>query len=117
LVIDLSAATDRFPCDLQADLVSFSLGRHGASLGDLWARLLTDRGYVIPKNPVAVRYAAEQPMGRYSSWAVFALTHHLVVQWAACLAAKGPRLTEYTIFGDDLVAPEERVALQYQELM
>jgi hypothetical protein len=57
-------------------------------------------------------------MGTYSSWAAFALTHHLVVQWAARRAAwKAPRFVEYTILGDDIVIADESVALQYQELM
>jgi len=114
---DLSAATDRFPRDLQADLVAFLLRRHGAKLGDIWARLLTDRGYVIPRSASTVKYAVGQPMGSYSSWAVFALTHHMMVRWAARRAAVGRKFAEYTILGDDVVIAHEGVALQYQELM
>jgi hypothetical protein len=114
---DLSAATDRFPRDLQSDLVTFLLRRRGARLGDIWARLLTDRGYVIPRSTTTVKYAVGQPMGSYSSWAVFALTHHMMVRWAARRAAVNRRFTEYTILGDDIVIANEGVALQYQELM
>jgi len=114
---DLSAATDRFPRDLQSDLVTFLLRRRGAKLGDTWARLLTDRGYATPKKDTTVKYAVGQPMGSYSSWAVFALTHHMIVRWAARRAAVNRKFAEYTILGDDIVIAHEGVALQYQELM
>jgi hypothetical protein len=35
------------------------------------------------KLPEAVRYEVGQPMGALSSWAMLALTHHFIVQFAA----------------------------------
>jgi hypothetical protein len=56
-------------------------------------------------------------MGTLSSWAAFALCHHVVVQWSARRAALPLPFTEYRLLGDDLVIAEEKVALQYQQLM
>lgn len=33
--------------------------------------------------PEYIRYAVGQPMGALSSWAMLALTHHFIVQYAA----------------------------------
>jgi hypothetical protein len=32
------------------------------------------------KDQLVVNYAVGQPMGAYSSWAMLALTHHLILQ-------------------------------------
>jgi hypothetical protein len=60
-------------------------------LGDPWKKLLVNRSYLVPKSirglgmriPKTVRYAVGQPMGALSSWAMLALTHHFIVQYAA----------------------------------
>jgi len=63
-------------------------------VADVWARLLVDRDYVLPKTKYApqtnVRYAVGQPMGALSSWGMLAVTHHLIVQLAARLAKRQP---------------------------
>lgn len=49
-----------------------------------------------------VRYARGQPMGLYSSWAVFALTHHVLIGFAAY--RKGIKsFLKYAVLGDDVV--------------
>jgi hypothetical protein len=86
---DLSAATDRLPISLQAHILDTLLGVKG--LGNPWARLLTDREYIIPLSsrkrygivPLSVTYAVGQPMGAYSSWAMLDLTHHWILQYCA----------------------------------
>jgi len=84
---DLSAATDRLPVKLQSRLLNHLI----PGLGDAWQRLLVDRDYALPfslqkigfRVPNVIRYAVGQPMGALSSWAMLALTHHFVVQFAA----------------------------------
>jgi hypothetical protein len=82
---DLSAATDRLPLLLQKMILNHFL----PSLGDLWGTLLTSRDYSLKggkKYPTATgiyRYSTGQPMGALSSWAMLALTHHLIAQLAA----------------------------------
>lgn len=72
----MSAATDRIPVILQAELLSHVLGRE---LAMAWMRLLTFRPYKagILKS---VFYAVGQPMGALSSWAALAITHHFMWQ-------------------------------------
>jgi len=46
------------------------------------SRLLSDSKEFSKENGI-YRYAIGQPMGALSSWAMLALTHHLIVQIAA----------------------------------
>lgn len=86
---DLSAATDRLPIRVQVSILSKLIGKEAA---EAWAEILVGRPYVMMSTPTkkgeprfvdAYRYAVGQPMGALSSWAMLALTHHLVVQLAA----------------------------------
>jgi hypothetical protein len=98
--IDLSAATDRLPISLQVILLKVLLAgkvQDSALFAKNWAELLVGRAYqVAPSrlllskadldfkllNPHAVFYAVGQPMGALSSWAMLALTHHALMQYA-----------------------------------
>jgi hypothetical protein len=76
---DLTAATDRFPIAVQ----SFILEQlFGTSVAEAWRRIMVHLPFATKGRP-AVYYAVGQPMGAYSSWPLFALCHHLVVQVAA----------------------------------
>jgi hypothetical protein len=55
-------------------------------------------------------------MGAYSSWAVFTITHHLVVQYAAYLCGH-ITFNDYILLGDDIVIKNNRVANKYITLM
>jgi hypothetical protein len=121
---DLSAATDRLPVSIQELLLrvftSIDFAFH-------WRKLLTERDYALPsdyikrygrKGLTSIRYAVGQPMGAYSSWAMLALTHHAIVQFAAY---KTKRFTGwfsfYAVLGDDVVIGDRYVAAQYVEIM
>jgi hypothetical protein len=115
---DLSAATDRLPVQLQAQILS-ALGLPGS----LWASLL-DRDYVFKtksedgENVSRVyNYAVGQPMGAYSSWAMLALTHHIIVQIAASRSGKPGWFGNYAIIGDDIIIADDQVASSYLALM
>lgn len=108
---DLSAATDRLPVALQVQVLQ-GLGFHASGA---WALLLTGREWWLGPKPV--RYAVGQPMGAYSSWAMLALTHHLVVQVAAARAGYSGTFPYYAVLGDDLVIADTDVAKNYQVLM
>jgi hypothetical protein len=132
--IDLSAATDRLPILLQVPLMKYLFKECGMSEPALmardWADLLVgreyqvkvpdaSRGFDIPKDiPKSVTYSVGQPMGALSSWAMLAMTHHAIVQWAAHRARGHGRpvpilFREYAILGDDLVIANRDVALEY----
>lgn len=114
---DLSSATDRFPVWLQvsvlADLVS-------SEYADAWRRLIIDRDYHVGwerRKSVTVRYACGQPMGAYSSWALFSTCHHVMVRLAAKRAGKPVSFSNYVLLGDDIVIGDHEVAAQYRNIM
>jgi hypothetical protein len=120
---DLSAATDRLPVAIQIALLEPLLG---PEMARLWAGFLVSRPYGLPRIAKSynlgfhsVYYAVGQPMGALSSWAMLAMTHHAIVQWAARRAH--PRLTkwflDYALLGDDIVIADEAVAREYLYLM
>jgi len=87
---DLSAATDRLPLSLQTVVLGTFIGSKAAGL---WEALLVGRSYHVGINQYGVpqgdyRYAVGQPMGAYSSWAMLAITHHLIVQYSFKRAAQ-----------------------------
>nr|QDH87281.1 MAG: RNA-dependent RNA polymerase [Mitovirus sp.] len=69
--LDLSAATDRFPIRLQKSLVEHLTG--SAAKAQAWETILTSIPYRTPEGDY-IKYNVGQPMGAYSSWAVFTLS-------------------------------------------
>jgi hypothetical protein len=109
---DLKDATDRFPIALQQKVLSFLIGDFRAKA---WSEILIQESYNTPEGK-PVKYNTGQPMGAYSSWAAFALTHHIVVQRAAMETQKFP-FTNYALLGDDIVIGDKDVARKYEQLM
>lgn len=68
-----------------------------------------------PREYQQVKFAVGQPLGYYLSWSLFALTHHLVVWWAALRANPKRRVPyrRYAILGDDVVILDSDVAREY----
>lgn len=60
-------------------------------------------------------------MGALSSWAMLAITHHLIVQLAARNVLGVPQygkwFTNYELLGDDIVIFDEPVAMEYLSIM
>jgi hypothetical protein len=79
---DLSAATDRLPIQLQVSVISAFFG---VEFAEHWKTLLVGRPYVMRSEDETVmyRYSVGQPMGALSSWAMLAVTHHMIVQMCA----------------------------------
>lgn len=109
--LDLTAATDRFPVVIQEDFISYLVDKPYAQA---WRRIMTK----LPFNHEGKDYCynAGQPMGAYSSWAVFALTHHSIVKFSAYLCGV-KTFTDYALLGDDLVIGSKPVADKYREVM
>jgi hypothetical protein len=125
--LDLSAATDRLPLWLQQAILG---GFAGEIYSQMWADFLVKRDYVLTLKDYnrdkavryRLRYAVGQPMGALSSWAMLALTHHFIVQFAAMQAYGTTAVTarwfrEYAILGDDIVIGDARVAKAYLNIM
>jgi hypothetical protein len=112
--LDLSAATDRFPVKVQVRVVEALVGcnQYAAS----WHSIMTSGSFFNPWGP-PVKYTVGQPMGAYSSWATFAISHHLAVRVAAVRAGKPASWCNYALLGDDIVLTDKLVADQYLILM
>lgn len=108
---DLSSATDRFPVLLQEELLSRIIGPEAAKA---WRSLVSDRYFRTPYGDV--KYSVGQPMGLFTSWPIFALTHHAFVEFAAHLCGFH-HFEEYVILGDDIAIFNEDVAVQYERLL
>jgi len=108
---DLKDATDRFPIALQQQVVEYVTSKDWAMS---WTRTLTQWPFDLKGEPHF--YKCGQPMGAYSSWAAFSLSHHLVVQMAAMKCNKHP-FRQYWLLGDDIVIRDHDVAKVYSELM
>jgi hypothetical protein len=109
--LDLTAATDRFPIALQEKLMA---NIYDESLALSWKNILVNRDFKF--NDSDIRYSVGQPMGAYSSWAVFTITHHLVVHWAAHLCGL-ENFNKYILLGDDIVINHDKVAQKYISIM
>jgi hypothetical protein len=120
--LDLTAATDRLPISIQVKLLENLISKEFAVE---WSRLLVGREYFLPASKklgiqaMNLRYSVGQPMGALSSWAMLALTHHLIVQVAAWEAgyAKSEWYKEYAVLGDDLVIFDPKVKTQYLHIV
>jgi hypothetical protein len=133
---DLSAATDRFPLEIQRWILEeFLPGHHldRVAYASAWSRLLSGIEFSYdtqgPKGAtLLLKYGVGQPMGAYSSWAVFTLSHHVMVELARRRALNVDFLgsTEeflgYELLGDDISiygdTPElAATAVAYRALM
>jgi len=123
---DLTAATDRLPVVLSAEIIESIFQKEG--MGESWRNAMVDRDFQF--NPAVAgklgldpkatyRYAVGQPMGGLSSWPALALTHHWIVQLAAHRvdAKYTGWFTNYEILGDDIVIFDKLVADEYLVLM
>jgi hypothetical protein len=139
---DLSAATDRIPVVLQELTL---VGLTSPTFAETWRALLCNRWYRLPDLMVktfgpkalqakgygfwstskegnsvwhpCVRYGVGQPMGAYSSWAMLAMVHHMIVQFAAWRAGHRGWFSLYAVLGDDIVIGDHLVADHYVRLM
>lgn len=115
---DLSSATDRLPIIIQSYILDMILP---LKIGKAWKALLIDREYHIPEYGTEikegkVKYAVGQPMGALSSWAMLAVTHHFILQYASFLIGRRGWELNYEILGDDLVVFDTELADSYLEI-
>jgi len=73
-------------------------------------------------DPPMVRYEVGQPMGFYSSWAAFSLSHHALMHLAIMTSAKRADhnvrqlpFSRYAIVGDDVLIKGRTVGPHYLE--
>jgi len=114
--LDLSAATDRLPSGLQSLILSKIYTKN---IGKLWLKIMTDRDFRSPDKESLLRYNCGQPMGALSSWAMLAITHHLIAK--VCINmdsdAKKSVLPQYGVIGDDIALLGKTASNRYSLIM
>jgi len=113
--LDLKNATDSFSILFQKEVLSFIKSE---DYSEAWADIMV--GYPFKNIDPAgdpVYYKQGQPMGAYSSWPMFSLCHHLIVQMAAKKANKTLPWNQYALLGDDIVLTDATVVEYYQQLI
>jgi hypothetical protein len=116
---DLSAATDRLPVAIQKVILEIFVD---SEFANAWEHLLVGRSYHLRNSFLNVdqtlRYKVGQPMGALSSWGMLAVSHHLIVQFAAFkVYNKYFWFKDYLVLGDDIVIADPKVAKIYFILM
>lgn len=112
---DLSAATDRFPREIQKALLN-ELIKDRDLANSLWT-ILAERTFRVAWSGEEVTYNCGQPMGAYSSWPLFALAHHLLVEYSAYKTGTKQIKLKYRLIGDDVIITDQRVADYYAKLI
>nr|DAZ90609.1 TPA_inf: RNA-dependent RNA polymerase [Egaenus convexus mitovirus 1] len=116
--LDLSAATDRLPLVVQASVLLRFTG--SIPLAITWLLIIGLTTLFVVK-PVSLKlcrinYTVGQGMGFYSSWAILALTHHVLVRLSALrVGLRG--FDEYLVLGDDIVIFHHDVAMEYKKVI
>jgi len=112
---DLKSATDRFPRYYQNSLIQ---GLMGTNISSAW-ELGLSFGFDVPfiKRESKYRFMMGQPLGAYSSWAVFSLTHHALIQYCSQRLGYKGWFPNYAILGDDIVIGDSRIAALYREAL
>jgi hypothetical protein len=109
--IDLTAATDRFPVEITR-IVLEHMYDYNYSMA--WKELMIGEPFWFDQKEY--KYSAGQPMGAYSSWPSFSVSHHFIVQFAA-LRIGLPKFKDYKLLGDDIVIRNKLVAESYIKIM
>jgi len=108
--VDLTAATDRFPIDLIADILAWQCG---VEYSAAWKRIMVDYPFsVSPRNSVS--YAVGNPMGAQSSWSSFTVAHHFVMYWCCRELKISWETAKYVILGDDVLIGDSNLAACYR---
>lgn len=112
--IDLKSATDRFPIWLISQVLEYKCGKDYANA---WSRTLVAIPFWVPQLGRLISYAVGNPMGAYSSWASFSLTHHFLVYCVCSRLKREWKDLNYVLLGDDIVINDNAVADEYLKLL
>ncbi|XP_028059367.1 uncharacterized protein LOC114263071 [Camellia sinensis] len=115
---DLKAATDRWPLVLLFELMCYLFDRSFASAA-VNSCLAFNRFQVpfVNTKGWGLSFICGQPLGYYSSWPLFALSHHFVVWYCAERVRPGRHFTDYAILGDDVIIADRDVAFMYRRVL
>jgi hypothetical protein len=105
--LDLTAATDRIPVQVYLPILERLFGKEYTSA---WHYILTGLPFTYQGKDYS--YACGQPKGMYSSWAMLAVAHHLIVRFSASRVGIHD-FSDYRVLGDDVVIRNTLVANSY----
>jgi len=116
--VDLSSATDRFPRHVQLQVLE-ALGWHDearlfkrASEGH-W-RLTESFGEKLENEYLT--YSVGQPMGLYGSFALFALTHNVLLRTLCSEMGLSP-VESFRVLGDDVIISDDNLHTAYRRVL
>lgn len=115
--VDLKAATDRWPLLLLFELIQACFDRNFASsvVNSTLGLNLFEVSFL--KKRKSVSFITGQALGYYSSWPLFALSHHMMVWYAAERVYPGVIFDKYAILGDDIVIADDLVNEAYCDIL
>jgi hypothetical protein len=108
---DLTAATDRIPIQVYEKVLRYHFGD---KYSQAWVRIKSRLPFSYESG--SYKYNTGQPMGLYSSWAMLAYAHHIIVR-VASLRCNIKHFKDYRILGDDIVIRNTQVANAYVQIM
>jgi hypothetical protein len=113
--IDLTKATDSIESMMMAEIVKQIAG---SEFANDWYNLMINRDFATPENGMT-RYTTGQPMGFYSSWAMLALWHHMILRTCRhVLNLKVSKdIPQFLIIGDDVAILGKDVADMYHYIV
>lgn len=114
---DLKSATDRWPLQIMFEVMQYCFGRAFASSVRSALAINIFEVPFVKRRHSAVCFVSGQPLGYYSSWPLFALSHHILVWWCAEQVYPGVRFDRYGILGDDVVIADREVARIYEQTL
>jgi hypothetical protein len=79
--------------------------------------LMVGQEFTTPDGESTINYIVGQPMGAKSSWPMFTLSHHIIVQYAALSVGYNCWFNNYIMLGDDIVINDNNVAKAYIEIL
>lgn len=109
--LDLKDATDRFPLEIQERILKVITNE---SISKSWSRILVELPFDFRSEKLT--YSKGQGMGAYTSFPMFALSHHVIVKIASRRAGI-TRFKDYAILGDDIIIQDKQVSDHYKEIM
>lgn len=108
--VDLSSATDRFPLSVIKQLLEIRLP---TDFVNAWADVMV--GYPFEHQGSKLIYSTGTPMGAYTSFNAFALTHHYIVFYCCKELGVSWKKLPYALLGDDIVIGNKSVAELYKK--
>jgi hypothetical protein len=107
---DLTAATDRFPINLISNLLSERFGQEYVAS---WKSIMVSLPFHFRGKDIF--YNVGNPMGAYSSWSSFSLTHHYILFWCCKELDIEWSISKYCLLGDDILIGDHRLAKLYYD--